>query len=167
VNGKQRVELLVGELNTPEVFRRMHARNELCALGKAATPDLIRALSEGSDRHRWEVCKTLVTIKDPRAAPALVESLRDEVMAVRWVAAEALIALGEDAVAPLLRSLEEHFDSVYLRESAHHVLWGLDHLGLLGPKGKRLLAVLWGNEPNIDIGVAARQALLGRREEVH
>jgi HEAT repeat protein len=157
-----RVELLVDELNAPEVYRRIHARNELTEMGTSATPMLVRALREGSDRHRWEACKTLVTIKDPRAAPVLVESLRDEVMAVRWVAAEALIALGDAAVNPLLHALEEHFESVFLRESAHHVLWGLDHLGVLGPKGKELMVVLANSGPSIRVGVAAHEALVAQ-----
>jgi len=162
-----RLALLVEELGAPEVYRRMHARNELAAMGTMATPALLRALSEGGDRHRWEVCKTLVAIKDPQAAPALVAVLADEVMAVRWVAAEALIVLGSHAVPPLLRALEEHFNSVYLRESAHHVLWGLDRMGVLGPQGKDLLKLLGGTEPSIRIGVAAREALAGRHAQVH
>ena len=162
-----RVKLLVEELGAPEVFRRMHARHELIAIGTKGTPTLVQSLAKGSDRHRWEVCKTLVAIKDPQAAPALVEMLRDEVMAVRWVAAEALIGLGLQAEAPLLHALEEHFDSVYLRESAHHVLWGLDQLGVLGLRGKGMLNLLGGKEPSIRIGVAARTALAEQHEEFH
>lgn len=162
-----RVQLLVDELNAPEVYRRIHARNELTGMGTAATPMLVRALRDGSDRHRWEACKTLVTIKDPQAAMALVESLRDEVMAVRWVAAEALIVLGEAAVGPLLHALEEHFESVFLRESAHHVLWGLDHRGILGPKGKELMVLLANNGPSIRVGVAAHEALVAQSAQAH
>jgi HEAT repeat protein len=161
-----RVELLVEELAAAEVYRRMHARHELSAMGAKATPALLRALAKGTDRHRWEICKTLVAIRDARAAPALVEMLRDEVMAVRWVAAEALIVLGTPAIRPLLHALEEHFNSVFLRESAHHVLWGLDRLEVLEPEVKVVLRKLGGSQPGIDIAVAARRALAGRTEHV-
>ena len=149
-----RVELLVEELGAMEVFRRMHARNELIAMGRTATAALIQALAMGSDRHRWEICKTLVATKDPQAIPALVEMLRDEIVAVRWVAAEALIALGAGAEAPLLHALEEHFDSPLLRQSACHVLVALDRNGALGSQSSARMKLLESTTPGIKIGDA-------------
>ena len=116
------IAFLINELGDPNGSKRQHAREALIAIGTPAVHDLIVALSNPNDQVRWEAAKSLYDIRDIAAAPALVELLEDENIGVRWAASEALIDLGQAAVPPILEALWKRFDSVWLREGAHHVL---------------------------------------------
>jgi HEAT repeat protein len=151
-------ELIVGLRNKNEVHRE-HARNALVCMCSLAVEPLISVSSNRDEHLRWEACKALGTIADPRAAAALVEALRDENFEIQWLAAEGLIALGQVAVVPLRRALEVHFSSVYLRQGAHHVLHALERSG---GSNNRLLAVLDALRflvPKSSVALAARHAL--------
>ena len=104
--------------------QRQAARERLCEIGDSAVPALLQALQSPEDQVRWEAAKALTMIPDPRAAPGLVERLKDA-FSIRWLASEALINIGEAALVPLLRGLIANPDSPRLREAAHHVLTGL------------------------------------------
>jgi HEAT repeat protein len=100
--------------------------------------------------------------KAPKVAelvvPALITALGDEQFDVRWLASEALLAVGGGAVRPLLRVLMERPGVVWLRESAHHVLYELtrqsDYCELTP-----VLEALEGMVPAIEVPWAAKQAL--------
>jgi len=113
---------LVEELFSTDGMERHEARVQLEKKGTKVTPLLIGTLKADNTDVRWEAAKALIAIKDPLAANALTESMMDEDYEVRWLAAEALIELGEEAVIPILRKLLGHYDSLYLRKGAHHVL---------------------------------------------
>jgi len=113
---------LVEGLFSKDGMERHQARVQLEKKGHKVTPLLIGALKSDNTDVRWEAAKALINIKDPLAANALTEAMMDEDYEVRWLAAEALIELEKEAIVPLLRGLLGHYDSLYLRKAAHHVL---------------------------------------------
>jgi CheY-like chemotaxis protein len=121
---------LVDALDSNDRKERLLARREIVSLGSTAVPFLIDALSRPQRRLRWEATKALRRIADPASAPALVRALDDEDRAVRWLAAEALVAIGPQALVPALRGLLHHSGSVGFRAAAHHVLRGLEDMGV-------------------------------------
>jgi HEAT repeat protein len=153
------VEKLIKQLQGKNGSERQRARDELVKIGKPAVPLLVDLLSNRKEHMRWEACKALGSINDPAASDPLVDALRDDSMEIRWLAGEALIALEEKAVIPLLRALEEHFDSVFLLEGTHHVLHALERQKLLNKKARIVLDSLRYLEPKISVAVAAREAL--------
>ncbi len=159
MNIDKRIEQLVAKLQSEDGTDRQHARNEIVRIGKPAVPYLIQLLSSPQERLRWEACKALGRIADPAAAAPLVDALRDDSMEVRWLAAEDLIALEEEAVVPLLKALQVHFNSIFLLEGAHHVLHALEKRKLLKKKILTVLDSLRYLAPKIEVAVAAAQAL--------
>lgn len=57
----------------------------------------------------------------PAVIDRLIRALEDDDSGVRWAAATTLIEFGAAAAAPLLRTLVEKNDSVWLREGAYRV----------------------------------------------
>ena len=149
---------LVEALADSDGVVRHAAREQLERIGRPAVPFLIKALESPSEHARWESAKALKEIRDPRAASALVSTLEDDKSAVRWLAATALINLGRDALAPLLRGLEGHSDSIWFRDGAHHVLHSLISDGV-ADEAIPVLEALENLEPCIEAPVAAYHVL--------
>lgn len=116
------VDSLVAALASNDEVERRKARQCLVSIGRPAIAPLAEAQGARDMHVRWEAVKTLAEIKDPMAAPALVQALEDHVSSVRWLAAEGLIALERDGLDVLLQALIERGDSFWLRQGAHHVL---------------------------------------------
>ena len=57
----------------------------------------------------------------PAVIERLIQALEDNDSGVRWAAATTLIEFGQAAAAPLLRTLVEKNDSVWLREGAYRI----------------------------------------------
>ncbi|MCK9410472.1 MAG: HEAT repeat domain-containing protein, partial [Bacteroidetes bacterium] len=125
---------------------RLKARELLVKIGKPAVPYILPLLSHANELVRWEACKTLERIRDPKTAAELANMLLDDDMDVRWVAADALIELEHHAVVPLLGLIEENFESAVFREAAHHVLHSLHELRLLNEEEHEVLKALKVNE---------------------
>jgi len=136
------VERFIEQLCSQEGAKRLNARSTLVRIGPVAVPFLLPLLHHPLRQVRWEACKTLEQIRDPRAAHELAALLTDDDMDVRWVAADALIELEHHAVAPVLEQIEEHFDEAPLREAAHHVLYGLHEHHVLYPEEEKVLEAL-------------------------
>jgi HEAT repeat protein len=153
------VQDLVATLRSKDGHEREETRNALIAIGKPAVPRLLELLSDPDDHVRWEVCKALGSIRDPSSAEHLVHALEDESVEVQWLAAEALIALGNKSVTPLLRALTKHFNSVLLRQGAHHVLHSLEREKKLKRETLAVLDLLRGIGPVTPIALAAHKAL--------
>jgi hypothetical protein len=117
-------------LSSKDGVYRQSAREELVAMGRAATPVLVQLLEDAHSQVRWEAALALKEISDPAAVDALVTALRDEEGDVRWVVAEALAGIGRASLIPLVRSLTEHADSFELRDSAPVVIGFLRDPGL-------------------------------------
>ena len=153
------VELLLLQLQHSDGVIRQHSREVLGKLGRQVVPLLIELLSHRSEHVRWEACKTLARIKDPRSGYALAEALLDDDSDVRWVAAEALIALEQNAIEPLLQIIEVHFDSILLRQSAHHVLAVLKRENKVDEKVELVYEALSSIMFPMRLAVAANNAL--------
>ena len=163
VPSDEKIRSLVEGLADLDGVERHAIRMQLEEIGQPAVPALIAALRSPSEHARWEAAKALNAIRDPRAAPALVSALEDDKSAVRWLAATALIKLGRSALAPLLRGLEGHSDSIWFRDGAHHVLHSLVSDGA-ADEALPVLEALENLEPCVEAPVAAYQVLEGLRE---
>ena len=150
---------ILSALGNSEPHIREKARDNLLEMGSDVTPFLIGLLSDPNENSRWEAAKILGETRDPQAAAALVKSLMDENVGVRWLAAEALIALEGEAVVPLLQGLLAHFDDVWFRQGALHVLRTLDRFHSLDPLGQEVLEALSTVEPGVTAPWAAERAL--------
>jgi HEAT repeats len=93
----------------------------LGSFGAEATDELLLALKKKDKNIRLGIIEALTQIKDPRAVPALINTLTDESSEVRW---EAAIALGETgdnrAIEPLVIALKDH--DKYVRYGAAFAL---------------------------------------------
>jgi HEAT repeat protein len=156
---REEIAKWMAALSSKDGMERQHARLALVEIGKPAIPYLIEALKDKHQQVRWEAAKALGSIQDPTAAPALTEALMDECTEVRWLAAEGLIALREEAVVPLLHAMEKHFDSIWLRHGAHHVLHALERYDLLDEKTLQVLDALRSIQPAVTVPWAAHAAL--------
>ena len=154
---REEIRHLLAELRGKDGAHREHARKTLVQMGPLATAPLMELLSDPDKHLRWEACKALGAIKDPRAAAPLANALRDENMEVQWLSAEALIALGPDALIPLLQTLETHFNSLFVRQGAYHVLRAFDYM--LNEKTLALFNALRSQDPVITVAWAAHKAL--------
>ncbi len=137
---------------------RQAAREQLCEIGHPAVPALVDALNNPEDQVRWEAAKSLTQIPDPRAAPALVEAMKDS-FSIRWLASEALINIGEPALVPLIRGLLANPDAPRLREGAHHVLTGLRRTHPNNPYITEMLSALTGQAQTETVPWVARDIL--------
>lgn len=156
---EDKLDYLINQLEGNDGFQRDKARTQLMKIGKQAVPRLIKLLIHKRHLLRWEACRALAGIKDPSATTPLVLSLDDETHEVRWVAAEALIALKGKALQPLLEALIKNYDSVYLRQGAHHILHALERARLLNKETTAVLNAIRFIEPRISVAIAARKAL--------
>lgn len=153
------IELLIEQLQSDDGAVRMRARETLVKMGKPAVCYIIPLLNQRDKHLRWEACKTLEHIRDPKAARDIAPLLMDEDMDVRWVAADALIELEHHAVEAVLEQIEENFDSPILRESAHHVLHQLKQLRLLNEMEEEVLNALKVSELPSKAAFAANKVL--------
>jgi HEAT repeat protein len=152
----------IADLRSRDGMVRQKARKTLTTIGKRAVLPLLPLLNDPDDHVRWEAAKALADIADPGASSGLVTSLQDENGDVRWLAAEGLIAIGRDALVPLLETLIERSDSVWLRGGAHHVLHDMAK-GELGDLLTPVVAALDGVDPEIGVRGPASKALEGLR----
>jgi HEAT repeat protein len=150
---------LIDLLDDPHGLKRQQARWELVSIGEPAVPALLKLLKDQREGVRWEAAKALSQIGDPAAAPKLVEVLEDDNFGVRWLAAEGLICTGSQGLVPLLRALERHSDSKWLRDGAHHVIRSLVGEPTLHDTLAPVLTALEGIEPVLEAPPAAQTAL--------
>ncbi len=123
--GIKDIDILIETLKSKDGITRQNARNSLVEIGKPALDALIKAFKIKEDPVHWEVAKALSQIGTAKAAQALVDALEDKDFSVRWIAAEGLIHVGFDGLIPLLKTLRDKSDSVWMREGCHHVIHDL------------------------------------------
>jgi HEAT repeat protein len=154
------IQFLIGQLEAYDQQTRQQARLELIRAREKAIPLLAKTVSGSNPNLRWQAANTLSQITIPAVIPVLIDILREnEYFGVRWLAADGLIKAGETGLAALLRSLTEHFDSIWLREGAHHVLRSLHDRGVESEAIEKTLRALEGIEPVIEVPWAAADAL--------
>jgi HEAT repeat protein len=117
-----RIEVLIKQLDDKNGQVREKARLALVDIGHEATKPLTELLTSKSKQKRWEAAKALVSIADPAAIPALINTLEDNVFDIRWLAGEALVAIGPICLPQLLEALQERIKESFLIEGARHVI---------------------------------------------
>ena len=155
---EKNIHTWISDLGSPGGADRLKARLLLIREGVNAVPGLIKALTNRDQIVRWEAAKALASIKDYSAAPALVRALEDEDHDVRWAAMKALTVLDRAGLEPLLQALIRDFDSVWLREGAHHILNVLKKQAILREPSLSVLRALEGVEPEVTVPGAAEAA---------
>lgn len=150
---------LITTLTCQDGLARKRARDQLVEIGAAAVPSLLPLLSNKQTYVCWEAVKALSEIGDPRAAPALVQTLEDDDPGIRWMAAEGLIRAEQAGLPPLLEALVEHGESIRLREGAGHVLKILAKNEKLPPQAELVLQALHGAASATETPRAAKMAL--------
>jgi HEAT repeat protein len=103
------LELLIGDLGSPDAEVRRCAVRAVAECGADAVSPLIRALARADDRSRWCIAEALALIGED-AIPALIAALGND--AVQAGAAATLVRMGEPAVPPLITALARGDDEV-------------------------------------------------------
>jgi HEAT repeat protein len=152
------IKSLIADLASEDGVARVKARKSLVDIGHTAVGPLVEALASRQEWVRWEATKTLAQIGDPSATQALIGALHDKTFDVRWLAAEGLIHIGDRSIKPLLKTLVEHPDSLWIREGVHHVLHDLPESGLKNLV-RPVLHALEDTEPSLEAAIAAESAL--------
>lgn len=150
---------LIIQLSNTDGFIRMQAREVLTCIGGPAIPELVKTLPNASSQVRWQIIKVLESIQDPSTAPIMVEHLKDENVGVRWAASDALIAMRRAALPALLQGLMHDFDSLWLRQGAHHILHVMKDAGRLNEAEEKVFDALEDVEPASAVPWAAEKAL--------
>jgi HEAT repeat protein len=125
------LQKLLNELGDKSDIKRKNARKALVAKGKKSIDFLIELLSHPKHIYRWEAVKALEEIADPDTVSILIQTMEDDKSDVRWIAAKALVNIGKPAIKPLLKTLIDKSDCVFVLEGAHHVFYDLHEKGML------------------------------------
>jgi hypothetical protein len=73
--------------------------------------------------------------------------------------------MGRDPIPALLEALMHDFDSLWLRQSAHHILHVLKDDGILFDAEEKVFEALEGVEPSASVPWAAERALEALRHK--
>jgi len=150
---------LISQLTNPDSLIRNEAHDALSCIGAPAVPELLKALPNADNKLRWQIIKIFDTIQDPTTIPILMKQLMDNNAEIRWAASNALLNLRRVAIPPLLEALTRDFDSVWLRQSAHHILRVLRDNGKLTPEEEQVYKALGDIQSTISVPWAAIKAL--------
>ena len=149
---------LAAGLSDPNSRKRAEVRERMLAMGSAAIPALLAALTDASGTVRWQAAKALSQLHNPDTATDLMNAMEDDDFGVRWLAAEGLIGMGPASLEAVLQGLISCFSSLRMREGARHVLHALADSGLHDETIERLLHTLQSLAPQDDVAWAAEQA---------
>jgi len=150
---------LIKQLSNPDSLKRNEAHDILSCIGASAVPELLKALSTKDNKLRWRIIKIFDTIQDPSTIPILMTQLMDDNAEIRWAASNALLNLRRAAISPLLEALTRDFDSIWLRQSAQHILRVLRDNGKLTPEEEQVYKALGDVQPAISVPWAAIKAI--------
>jgi len=150
---------LIQQLSNPDSLIRMQAREILSCIGKPAVTELVKTLPTADLELRWQIIKVLENIQDPTSVSILVEQLKNHNAGVRWAASTALIGLKRAALPALFEALMRDYDSIWLRQSAHHILHVFKDDGRLTDVEERVYTALEEIEPTASVPWAASKAL--------
>src|SRR4030042_7156075 len=150
---------LIKQLSDPDGFIRSQAPQVFCCIGAPAVPELINTVSNANSQLRWEVIKVLECLQDPTAIPILVEQLKDDHAGISWAASNALVGMQRQELPAIFAALVHDFDSIGLRQSAHHILHIFKDDGILSDVEQKVYEALEGIEPGASVPWAAQKAL--------
>ena len=118
------IDELIELLNDKDDFVVEDAVGELELRADESLDPLIDALSSRKKQIRLHVATLLGAINEPKAIPALIETLHDNNKLVRREASTALSRMGEPAVEPLIETLND--EDWRVRGAAAWALGNLD-----------------------------------------
>ncbi|WP_407377433.1 HEAT repeat domain-containing protein [Methanobrevibacter sp.] len=118
------IDELIEQLNDKDDFVVEDAMGELELRGEEALDPLIEALSHRKKQIRLNTATLLGAINDPKAIPALIETMHDNNKLVRREASTAVSRMGEPAVDPLIETLSD--EDWRVRGAA---AWALGNIG--------------------------------------
>ncbi len=161
---KKDVPSIIKGLSNPDNIVRLEMRNVLSCIGAQAVPDLLQAMAKADTNVRWQIIKVFDNIRDPSTIPILIEQLRDDDAEIRWAASNALLNLRRATLPALFEALTRDFDSLRLRQSAHHILRVLKDNGKLTPVEEKVYTALGEISPLVSVPWAASRALQALRD---
>ena len=156
---------IIKGLGNPDNSVRLEMRNVLSCIGAPAVPELLNAMAKSDTNMRWQIIKVFDSIRDPSTVPILMEQLKDDDPEIRWAASNALLNLRRQALPALFEALTRDFDSMRLRQSAHHILRILRDNGKLTPIEDKVYEALGEMTPLVSVPWAAARALQALREK--
>jgi HEAT repeat protein len=156
----QDIRAMIKGLSSPDNSVRMEMRNVLTCIGAPAVPELLKAMEKADTNMRWQIIKVFESIRDPQTIPILMDQLDDDDAEVRWAASNALINLRRQVLPALFDALIHRIDSIWLRQSAHHILHVLKDNGRLSPLEEKVYDALEEIEPSVAVPWAAEKALM-------
>ena len=157
-NSNDDLQALVADLTCTDVIKCQNARRRLVQIGESAVKCLEEALLDKNHWVHWEAAKALAEIGSPTATKALIQALEHREFDQRWIAAEGLTSIGRPALIPLLERLIDRPQSLWLQQSAHHVMSDTksDELHqIVGP----VIEAIEGPEPSVEVPLTARKAI--------
>jgi HEAT repeat protein len=114
------------EIMSTESYKgKVAARKTLVNMGNSIIPKIHKLLYTNNLLLRMEVAKIVELIGSRKSIPELIRLLEDPEFDIRWIAAEGLIKIGRRSIVPLLKTIHEGQNSLYIGEGAHHVLQSL------------------------------------------
>ena len=119
------IKPLVEKLTSKNGLERKSARKKLVSIGSDAIEYLKEFIEHPKHIYRWEALKTLGEIGDPISIPFYLQALEDDESDIRWIAAENLIKSGKKSIKPLLETLIDKSDSIFILSGVHHVFYDL------------------------------------------
>ena len=127
------------------------ALNALENLGRPAVPALLEALRSRYVHLHVEVARILGNLKDERAVPGLIESLKEQYPTIRNAATYALAEIGKPAIPDLIKVLKSRNSDV--RAAA------AEALGEIGDEAAREPLAIALTDRNERVRYAAAEAL--------
>lgn len=109
--GETSVPFLINLLVSNDWTMRQKAVDALVKIGSSSVLSLIEALSAKDSGVRWCAVSALGEIGDTRAIVPLIELLKDKRWYVQKKSVESLIKIGQDAIEPLVKYLDNEGSS--------------------------------------------------------
>ncbi len=162
---KKDIPSIIKGLSNPDNSVRLEMRTVLSCIGAPAVPELLNAMAKADTNLRWQIIKVFDSIRDPSTVPILMVQLKDDDPEIRWAASNALLNLRRQALPALFEALTRDFDSMRLRQSAHHILRIMRDNGKLTPIEEKVYEALGEMTPVVSVPWAAARALQALREK--
>lgn len=160
-SSEKEIKKLLELLCNDDGHRRKEAREKLVEIGEKTLDYVYDLLDHPKHICRWEAMKVIEEIGSTKSISVFIEALNDDKSDIRWIAAEGLIRMGKYSVKPLLNLVAENYESVFILNGAHHVIYELYERELL-PKNlpaKKLLAFLKSSDKGPSLKVLVHSIL--------
>jgi len=112
------IESFIQDLADQNVSVKMNAVKALVEIDEPAVEPLIQALEDSNPEIRENAAHALGRMGDEKAVDPLIELLADEQWEVQKAARDALVNIGEPAVEPLVKVMNDQNKSYTPRENA-------------------------------------------------